>query len=99
MILVSDWISDVCFFFFKQKTAYEIGRAHVCTPVTDQSRMPSSAWQKNQLERLTNHLSRGRVQNRTQSQVDMHTVTRLYHLMVRFTNYDVWSRYRSSRRV
>jgi len=22
------------------------GRAHVCTPVTDQSRMPSSAWKK-----------------------------------------------------
>ena len=24
----------------------EIGRAHVWTPVTDQSRMPSSAWKK-----------------------------------------------------
>src|SRR5258706_346292 len=24
--LVSDWSSDVCFFFFKQKTAYEIGQ-------------------------------------------------------------------------
>ena len=26
-----------------EKGAPEIGRAHVCTPVTDQSRMPSSA--------------------------------------------------------
>ena len=25
---------------------WEIGRAHVWTPVTDQSRMPSSAWKK-----------------------------------------------------
>src|SRR5258706_500493 len=25
-IFVSDWISVVCFFFFKQKTAYEIGQ-------------------------------------------------------------------------
>ena len=26
--------------------SYQIGRAHVWTPVTDQSRMPSSAWKK-----------------------------------------------------
>ena len=31
---------------FKTRKLYQIGRAHVWTPVTDVSRMPSSAWKK-----------------------------------------------------
>jgi len=34
----------------------QIGRAHVWTPVTDQSRMPSSAWKKKKLNYLNRNV-------------------------------------------
>src|SRR5258706_1943386 len=46
--LVSDWSSDGC------RLLLEIGRAHGCTPVTDQSRMPGSG-----LERKSRSCSAG----------------------------------------
>src|SRR3989442_7760514 len=40
-------------FFTNDIEEVEIGRAHVCTPVTSASRMPSSAWQKNNKHHLS----------------------------------------------
>ena len=37
---------------FDQWLMLEIGRAHVWTPVTDQSRMPSSAWKKKKTKKI-----------------------------------------------
>ena len=44
--LTSEEIDNLYVDIDELKEKYEIGRAHVWTPVTSRSRMPSSAWKK-----------------------------------------------------
>src|SRR5258706_1817572 len=48
--LVSDWSSDVCSTNLVCRLLLEIGRAHVCTLVTDQARMTSCVCEQERVD-------------------------------------------------